>query len=61
MSAGSTVEPRPKLPMTADFGGLVDSENGLVGRRIFIEPDIDEAEQKQLFARRSAPAEPALG
>jgi 3-phenylpropionate/trans-cinnamate dioxygenase subunit alpha len=37
--------------MTADFGQLVDSENGLVSRRIFIEPEIYEEEQKQIFAR----------
>jgi phenylpropionate dioxygenase-like ring-hydroxylating dioxygenase large terminal subunit len=37
--------------MTADFTGLVDSENGLISRRIFIEPGIYEEEQKQIFAR----------
>jgi phenylpropionate dioxygenase-like ring-hydroxylating dioxygenase large terminal subunit len=37
--------------MAADFAGLVDSENGLVSRRIFIEPEIYEEEQKRIFAR----------
>ncbi len=37
--------------MAEDFGGLVDSEQGLVSRRIFIEPEIYEAEQRQIFAR----------
>jgi phenylpropionate dioxygenase-like ring-hydroxylating dioxygenase large terminal subunit len=37
--------------MTADFSRLVDSELGLVSRRIYIEPGIYEAEQKQIFAR----------
>ena len=30
---------------------LVDSEKGLVSRRIFIEQDIYEQEQRQIFAR----------
>jgi phenylpropionate dioxygenase-like ring-hydroxylating dioxygenase large terminal subunit len=37
--------------MTADFRELVDSENGLVSRRIYIEPEIYEEEQKRIFAR----------
>ena len=35
----------------ARMRGLVDSTNGLVSRRIFIEPEIYEEEQKQIFAR----------
>jgi phenylpropionate dioxygenase-like ring-hydroxylating dioxygenase large terminal subunit len=30
---------------------LVDSERGLISRRIFIEPEIYEEEQRQVFAR----------
>ena len=37
--------------MARDLNGLVDSDNGLVSRRIFIEPEIYEAEQRQIFAR----------
>ena len=37
--------------MTADFARLVDSENGFLSRRIFIEPEIYQAEQRQIFAR----------
>ncbi|HVB17962.1 MAG TPA: aromatic ring-hydroxylating dioxygenase subunit alpha [Stellaceae bacterium] len=37
--------------MTADFGSLVDSQRGLISRRIFIEPEIYEQEQRQIFAR----------
>jgi phenylpropionate dioxygenase-like ring-hydroxylating dioxygenase large terminal subunit len=37
--------------METDFGGLVDSERGLVSRRIFIEPEIYEQELHQIFAR----------
>ncbi len=37
--------------MVRDLNGLVDSENGLVSRRIFIEPEIYEQELKQIFAR----------
>ena len=37
--------------MTADVEQLVDSERGLVSRRIYIEPEIYEAEQKRIFAR----------
>ena len=37
--------------MARDLSGLVDSENGLVSRRIFIEPDIYEQELEKIFAR----------
>ncbi len=37
--------------MTADLGHLVDSDSGLISRRIFIEPEIYEAELRQIFAR----------
>jgi phenylpropionate dioxygenase-like ring-hydroxylating dioxygenase large terminal subunit len=37
--------------MTADIGGLVDADRGLISRRIFIEPEIYEQEQRQVFAR----------
>ena len=37
--------------MTIDTAGLVDSEHGLLSRRIFIEPDIYEQELTQIFAR----------
>jgi phenylpropionate dioxygenase-like ring-hydroxylating dioxygenase large terminal subunit len=37
--------------MTSDLGSLVDSERGLVSRRIFIEPEIYEKELQQIFAR----------
>ena len=37
--------------MIEGTGGLVDSGNGLLSRRIFIEPEIYEAELKQIFAR----------
>ena len=37
--------------MTADFHRMVDGERGLVSRRIYIEPEIYETEQKQIFAR----------
>ncbi|HEV2097450.1 MAG TPA: aromatic ring-hydroxylating dioxygenase subunit alpha [Stellaceae bacterium] len=37
--------------MVRNLNGLVDNENGLVSRRIFIEPEIYEEEQKQIFAR----------
>jgi phenylpropionate dioxygenase-like ring-hydroxylating dioxygenase large terminal subunit len=37
--------------MASDLSGLVDTREGLVSRRIFIEPDIYEEEQKQIFAR----------
>ena len=37
--------------MVADVRGLVDTENGLVSRRIFIEPEIYEQELERIFAR----------
>ena len=37
--------------MATELSGLVDGENGLVSRRIFIEPEIYEQELKQIFAR----------
>ena len=37
--------------MATDIAGLVDADRGLVGRRIFIEPEIYEEEQKRIFAR----------
>ena len=38
-------------PMANDCAGLVDSERGLLSRRIFIEPAIYEQELQQIFAR----------
>jgi phenylpropionate dioxygenase-like ring-hydroxylating dioxygenase large terminal subunit len=37
--------------VVANFGGLVDAENGLVSRRIFIEPEIYAQELERIFAR----------
>jgi len=37
--------------MAGDVGGLVDTDRGLISRRIFIEPQIYEQELKQVFAR----------
>jgi phenylpropionate dioxygenase-like ring-hydroxylating dioxygenase large terminal subunit len=37
--------------MTAELSGLVDHDNGLVSRRIFIERDIYERELERIFAR----------
>jgi len=37
--------------MTAEMIRLVDSDNGLVSRRIFIEPEIYEQELERIFAR----------
>ena len=37
--------------MTAQFEGLVDVRNGMISRRIFIEPEIYETEARQIFAR----------
>jgi 3-phenylpropionate/trans-cinnamate dioxygenase alpha subunit len=37
--------------MGADMGRLVDAENGLISRRIFIEPDIYQQELERIFAR----------
>jgi hypothetical protein len=37
--------------MAIDANRLVDSEHGLLDRRIFIEPEIYEEEQRRIFAR----------
>jgi hypothetical protein len=37
--------------MATDLKKLVDADNGLVSRRIFIEPEIDQRELEQIFAR----------
>src|SRR5579862_9725506 len=37
--------------MATDVSGLVDSERGLVSRRIFIEPELYKQELQQIFAR----------
>jgi phenylpropionate dioxygenase-like ring-hydroxylating dioxygenase large terminal subunit len=37
--------------MGIDTASLVDAENGLISRRIFIEPEIYEQELEQIFAR----------
>jgi len=37
--------------MSTDMLKLVDAENGLISRRIFIEQEIYEQELKQIFAR----------
>ena len=37
--------------METDTLGLVDAENGLVSRRIFIEPEIYQQELVRIFAR----------
>ena len=37
--------------MVADVSSLVDSERGLISRRIFIEREIYEQELEQIFAR----------
>src|SRR6266566_4962905 len=37
--------------MATDTGSLVDADRGLISRRIFIEPEIYEEEQRQIFAR----------
>jgi 3-phenylpropionate/trans-cinnamate dioxygenase alpha subunit len=37
--------------MTTDMNQLVDTERGLISRRIFIEPEIYERELQQIFAR----------
>ena len=34
------------------FGGLIDAENGLISRRIFIEPEIYAWELERIFAPR---------
>src|SRR6185437_15408845 len=42
---------RKERPMPLDTTQLVDSEHGLVSRRIFIEPEIYRRELEQVFAR----------
>jgi 3-phenylpropionate/trans-cinnamate dioxygenase subunit alpha len=37
--------------MDGDFGSLVDSQRGLLSRRIFIEPEIYQQELERIFAR----------
>jgi phenylpropionate dioxygenase-like ring-hydroxylating dioxygenase large terminal subunit len=37
--------------MGADIGGLIDTDRGLISRRIFIEPEIYEQELERIFAR----------
>ena len=37
--------------MASELGGLVDAENGLISRRIFIEPQIYAQELERIFAR----------
>src|SRR5580704_7830281 len=37
--------------MTAQMSQLVDSDNGLLSRRIFIEPEIYQQELERIFAR----------
>src|SRR6267378_3225333 len=37
--------------MATDTGSLIDADRGLISRRIFIEPEIYEEEQRQIFAR----------
>src|ERR1700733_13385406 len=37
--------------MTTEIAGLVDTERGMISRRIFIEPEIYQTELKQIFAR----------
>src|SRR5579863_10334167 len=37
--------------MSAELASLVDSDRGLISRRIFIEPEIYEEELQQIFAR----------
>ena len=37
--------------MTTEIAGLVDTERGMISRRIFIEPEIYEQELQRIFAR----------
>ena len=37
--------------MTMETAGLVDAEHGMISRRIFIEPEIYQAELQRIFAR----------
>jgi phenylpropionate dioxygenase-like ring-hydroxylating dioxygenase large terminal subunit len=39
--------------MTAEMSRFVDDNKGLIGRRIFIEPEIYEQELERIFARCS--------
>jgi 3-phenylpropionate/trans-cinnamate dioxygenase alpha subunit len=43
--------PIAEAAMTEDISGLVDNENRLLGRRIFIEPEIYQLELERIFAR----------
>ena len=35
--------------MTAEIAGLVDTEHGMISRRIFIEPEIYETELRRIL------------
>ena len=50
--AAADLKPRRRTRMTlADSSRLVDADNGLISRRIFIEPEIYEQELERIFAR----------